>query len=400
MSAPVKKRKTTKRRSNTKTQPLVLPQTPESTPNPSLPDDLIVSCLARVSRLQYPTLSLVSKTFRSLLASPHLYETRSSLGHTESCLYVCINFHPDDNPSWYTLCRKPDRTLTTNDTMNLKKKKQSEYALAKLPTPPSRRSAHWSGLVTVGSDLYNIGGPIDDADANEPSSSVSILDCRSNTWREGPSMLVKRNFPHANVVDGKIYVTGDSNSGSSKWMEVFDTKTQTWELVSTPAAEMRLQYDIISTSAGIDGKVYIFGSCNGLAYDTREGRWESVGMEMSSEWVWFSYCVVENVIYVYDNEEFKWYDTKARLWRVLKGLKGLPKFPRYTARLADYGGKMAVFWGRVVASTGYVDKMIWCAVIVLERRSDQEIWGKVEWKEPVLKVPKSCRINHALAATL
>lgn len=53
-----------------------------------------------------------------------------------------------------------------------------------------------------------------------------------------------------------------------------------------------------------------------------------------------------------------------------------------------------------MASTGYVDKMIWCAVIVLERRSDQEIWGKVEWKEPVLKVPKSCRINHALAATL
>ncbi|CAG7885982.1 unnamed protein product [Brassica rapa] len=203
-------------------------------------------------------------------------------------------------------------------------------------------------------------------------------------------MLVERDYPHANVIDGKIYVAGDSNSTSPDWMEVFHPKTQTWELLpSLPAAEMRLLYDSISTSAGIDGKVHVFGSCNGLVYDTREGRWESADMEMSSEWVWFSYCVVENVIYVYNNEEFKWYDSAVRLWKVLKGLKGLPKFPRYTARLADFGGKLAVLWGRGVASSGYVDKIIWCAVIALERRSDQEIWGKVEWKEAVLKVPKS-----------
>ncbi|KAF2584903.1 hypothetical protein F2Q70_00034071 [Brassica cretica] len=73
------------------------------------------------------------------------------------------------------------------------------------------------------------------------------------------------------------------------------------------------------------------------------------------------------------------------------GVKGLPKIPRYTARTADYGGKIAVLWDRDVAST---------AVIALERRSDEEIWGKLEWKEPVLEVPKSCRIIRALAATL
>ncbi|CAH8344279.1 unnamed protein product [Eruca vesicaria subsp. sativa] len=392
-SSPERKRKRPKKKSSLN-EPRVLEPAREPTQNPSLPDDLIVSCLARVSRLEYPKLSLVSKSFRSLLASPELYKTRSSLALTESCLYVCISFANDSIHHWFTLCRKPDRTLTTNK----RKKKPSGYVLAKLPTHHSR-SAHWSGLVTVGSDIYNIGGPV--GDDKKPSSSISILDCRSNTWREGPSLLVKRNYPHANVIDGKIYVTGDSNSSSPQWMEVFDPKTQTWELVSSPPAQIRLLYDHISTSAGIDGKVHIFGSSNGLAYDTREGRWESVGMEMSSEWVWFSYCVVQNVIYFYYDGEFKWYDTKARLWRVLKGLKGLPKFPRYIARLAAYdGGKMAVFWDRVVASTGYVDKMIWCAVIALERRNDEEIWGKVEWKDAVLKVPKSCRINHTLAATL
>ncbi|KAH0900972.1 hypothetical protein HID58_040475 [Brassica napus] len=73
------------------------------------------------------------------------------------------------------------------------------------------------------------------------------------------------------------------------------------------------------------------------------------------------------------------------------GAKGLPKIPRYTARTADYGGKITVLWDRDVAST---------AVIAFERRSDEEIWGKLEWKEHVLEVPKSCRIIRALAATL
>ncbi|XP_013602527.1 PREDICTED: F-box/kelch-repeat protein At4g39550-like [Brassica oleracea var. oleracea] len=385
MSPPERKRKKTK-------QSLVLGPTPESTPITSLPDDLVVSCLARVTRLQYPTLSLVSKSFRSLLASPELYKTRSSLGHTESCLYVCLSFPTYPIPRWFTLCQKPDRTQTTNDTMKLK---PSGYVLAKLSSPQSR-SAHCSGLVTLGSDIYNIGGPVDE---EEPSSSVSILDCRSHTWRQGPSLLVKRKHPFASVLDGKIYVAGHSNSSFSDWMEVFDPKTQTWELVSSPPAEIRLQYDHISASAGIDGKVHIFRSCKGLAYDTREGRWESVGTEMSSGWLWLPYCVVENVLYYYnEREEIKWYDTKGRRWRVLKGVKGLPKISLYTATLADYGRKMAVLWDMDVASTG--DKMIWCTVIALERRNDEEIWGKVEWKEAVLKVPFSCTIKHALAATV
>ncbi|CAL9242736.1 unnamed protein product [Arabidopsis halleri] len=42
-------------------------RSPGSSPYPSLPDDLIVSILARVSRMYYPNLSLVSKSFRSTL---------------------------------------------------------------------------------------------------------------------------------------------------------------------------------------------------------------------------------------------------------------------------------------------------------------------------------------------
>ncbi|KAG7543802.1 Kelch repeat type 1 [Arabidopsis thaliana x Arabidopsis arenosa] len=153
--------------------PEKLSPAPEPNSNPSLSDALLISCLARVSRLYYPTLSLVSKSFRSLLASPELYKARLLLDRTESCLYVCLKLRPSENPSWFTLCLKPDITLTY-DTSN--KKNSSGYVMAKVPIPhsPVKRSS----LVAVGSNIYNIGG------SRSPSSSVLILDCISHTWRE------------------------------------------------------------------------------------------------------------------------------------------------------------------------------------------------------------------------
>ncbi|CAA0340421.1 unnamed protein product [Arabidopsis thaliana] len=64
---------------------------------PYLPDDLLLNCLARISRLYYPTLSLVSKRFRSLLASTELYETRRLLGTSESCLYFFMTERRNDH---------------------------------------------------------------------------------------------------------------------------------------------------------------------------------------------------------------------------------------------------------------------------------------------------------------
>ncbi|KAJ0252434.1 F-box/kelch-repeat protein [Hirschfeldia incana] len=382
MSSPERKRKKTKNKPSR-----VLGPTRESTPNPSLPDDLIVSCLARVSRLQYPTFSLVSKSFRSLLASPHLYETRSSLGRTESCLYVCLRFPNETNPRWFTLCQKPNHPLD-----NKKKKKSSGYVLATVPIPHSPL-VHETGLVAVGSNIYNIGGSI------FPLSSVSILDCTSHTWREAPSMLMDRYLPAAGVVDGKIYVTGGcEDCNKSSWIEVFDPKTQTWELVSSHGMEIRGYR--IDKRAVIDGKLHMFGTYNGLAYKPRDGLWERLGWVMDVGWPCFSYSVINNVLYSY-HHGFKWYDTEVGVWGRMKGLKGLPKFARYgCVKLADYGGKMAVFWDKYLPSSGYKEKTIWCAVIALERPSSEGIWGKVEWLDAVLTVPDNYSFVCALVATV
>ncbi|CAH8273116.1 unnamed protein product [Arabidopsis lyrata] len=371
-------------------EPLVKKQKKNPSQIPLLPDDVLVSCLARVSRLHYGTLSLVSKSFRSLIASPELYKTRSLLGRTESCLYVCLRFPPERNQRWFTLSLKPNNRTVANNN------KSSCNLLVPVPTS-NYPHAQDLGLVAVGSNIYNFGG--------SGPSSVSILDCQTHTWHEAPSMRVKQYYPHANVVDGKIYVAGRCiDLESSNWMEVFDPKTQTWEpLLLAPLERRRCTYSI-SKSVVIEGGIYMIGGDIGVVYKPREGKWEEIRSLEELGCLGVSYCVIGNVLYCYGSRNgIIWYDFKIRKWMNIKGLEDLPKLVNCdcVVRSVEYGGKIAILWNKYLRSgSGYNNKMIWCAVISLERRNSKEIWGKVEWVDEVLTVPVSCETVFALSATV
>ncbi|KAF2565985.1 hypothetical protein F2Q68_00024873 [Brassica cretica] len=109
----------------------------------------------------------------------------------------------------------------------------------------------------------------------------------------------------------------------------------------------------------------------------------------------------ENCLYV---GELLWSNrsTESDVWRKVQGLEGLPKFTRYSnVYLVASGGKLVVFWDKYVpARGGYKEKMIWCAEISLETRSSEVVWGKVEWFDAVLTVPKSYKFVYSIAATL
>lgn len=115
-----------------------------------------------------------------------MQKIRSSLGRTEIelSLYVCFvsdhNPNPNPNPLWFTLCLKPNQALTNRNVL--------------VPTSiPHFAPPHWSGLIGGPSnDIYNIGGPID----NAPSSG------------EARSLWVD---PTINVLDRKVYVTRRSS---------------------------------------------------------------------------------------------------------------------------------------------------------------------------------------------
>ncbi|KAG7548462.1 hypothetical protein ISN44_As12g036510 [Arabidopsis suecica] len=116
--------------------------------------------------------------------------------------------------------------------------------------------------------------------------------------------------------------------------------------------------------------------------------------------------MIENILYSYNkpNGEFLWlyFDKEEEGAKKLKGLEGLPKFDSgSTVRLVNYGGKLMVLWDQnVPASESEEEKMIWCAEISLDKRKNDEIWGKVEWFEAVLTVPKAYQFVCAIAATV
>ena len=88
-----------------------VPESPSSFP--SLPDEIIENILARVTRWKYPSLSLVSKGFHSLLSSREIYKTRSQIGANETCVYVWLKLPGHPCASWFSLRTKPNNQNQT-----------------------------------------------------------------------------------------------------------------------------------------------------------------------------------------------------------------------------------------------------------------------------------------------
>ncbi|XP_010434195.1 PREDICTED: putative F-box/kelch-repeat protein At4g11750 [Camelina sativa] len=374
---------------------------------PYLPDDLWLNCLARVSRLCYPILSLVSKRFRSLVASLELYEIRTLLGNIENCLYLSLGFSSEQSDArWFTLCRRP----TQNPNSNFKSRWfascfrphsiLTNHTMVSVPIHNLTSSTE-STRIAIGSNIHMIGVLGNGA----VSSRILFMDCRSHTLHKTPSMQTAQKNPVIRVLDGKIYVVeGCNDPDYSKFMECFDPETQTWEHVPSPSAEIRGRY--VSTSLVLDGKLYLFGDKN-LVYKPKENKWDVVGVEIPLRWnpTDFAGAVVDNVIYSYGRRSVVWYDSEKRRWRYLKGLAKLPKLPKLPnqglfVRLVGYSGKIVVLWEKDVRGTDPKKKVIWCAEIALERRNEREVYGKIEWCDVVLTVTKSCSLLHFMTVTV
>ncbi|KAH0854587.1 hypothetical protein HID58_063688 [Brassica napus] len=319
----------------------------EPTTNLPLPEELVLGCLARVSRSHYPILSLVSKIFRSLTSSPVLYQTRSLLNRTENCLYVCLQFPNDPNLRWFTLYRKPDKAL------NNKKKKKKETS-----------SGYVLGQVRIGHRLYAISdGPC--------SSNVFFLDCRTHAWVETPSLRFDHSLPECG---GMMYLPGGSeNPDSLKCVEVFNVMTQIWNPVPPEEKIFRLR--------DLQGRAYknndvVASRRSPVVVRLKDYTLHLVGSD--------TLCLIENTFYRYDAS------SSGKL------------FTRYSnVYLVESGGKLVVFWDTCVpARGGFREKTIWCAEISLETGSGDGVWGKVEWFDAVLTVPKSYKFVYAIAATL
>ncbi|KAF8083907.1 hypothetical protein N665_0746s0009 [Sinapis alba] len=330
----------------------------------SLPHDIIVECIARLPRSHYALLSLVSKYFRSLVRSPQLYMKRSFLGHEENCLYVAISRNQTSSIHWYTLSLKPN----------------NKFWLVHIPSLPPM-PIHGS-CVVVGSSIIVMGGFFD---WSLITSSVARIDCQSHTVQPLATMPWEVAGAVSELVDGKIYVIGGSdtrslelNSSSGNIM-VFDTEAETWEVGRRPDWEVRQKW---FSSVEISGNVYMKDHMNSYVYEPKEGKWEKDEVLNSKEW--FNSCVIDDVLYYYDayGTSIRTYDAKKMAWGVVRGVE-LGQFEggswSYTA---SYGGNLVVFVHKQNTLRDTIET--WCAEIVVERREGGEIWGNVVWCDLVL----------------
>ncbi|CAH8384330.1 unnamed protein product [Eruca vesicaria subsp. sativa] len=357
----------------------VNPPPPPSPSLSSLPDEIVLRCLALVPRSYYLNISWVSKHLRALVRSPELNVMRSTFNKKKS-LYVCFQEEEDDEDTfhWFTLC-------------------PTECQLVPNPTP---FPCHPCLTVEVGSKIFFIGG------YSKPTTDLWILDTRSGTMTQGTSMSEPRVVRRAaaGVIDGKIYVIGGGEFYEEVHVEVFDPKSETWEVPGVENVP-----DIPRYGASVEGKVYMVDYEKTHVYNPRENEGrrliqmvskrlkEGGREEMLRERV-AGVCAVEDVLFaLFDKSGLMWFDTKRNVWRRLVGREGKEMFIFHADVMAEYDGKLVVLymWGE---SRDTFTKSVRCKLVSLHKAGDR-ICGTIDWSGVVASVPDWFDFLHCLAVS-
>ncbi|CAG7911998.1 unnamed protein product [Brassica rapa] len=344
-------------------------------PNPSppsflsLPDVIILHCLARISKSYHPKLSLVSKTFRSLILSTELGYARFLHKTQEPFFSICLQLPDRPRPSWFTLWVQPEKKKAT---------------FVQVPSSSYARQVPLL-VLAVGSDVYALrqGYP--------PSQAMFVRNRENILWSNAPNMNVARVNPAACVLDGKIYVLGGCCEAAAKscWGEVFDTKTRTWETLPDPGDELRFS-SMIKKLEIIRGKVYVTSNEGegDSVYDPKTRTWKAIGKRLEGD----SRCWVGSLHYSCRRESCMWYDKECKEWKHVKGLSSFNKSCRRGGLIetVQFCPKLLILWDKFAPLRGDCEeKTICCALVAFEKRKNGHVWGKVEWSSPVLTVPSS-----------
>ncbi|VVA94745.1 unnamed protein product [Arabis nemorensis] len=349
----------------------------------SLPDELVLNCLAQISRFDLAALAIASKSHRSLVDSPELSDLRHSNGFcTESCLYLCLRIIPEPAPRWFILT--------------------PYHRLYPIPSNPNQ-APEASSFVVVDQGIYVFGGLIN----GSRTSDVWFLDCfsptrrMSHTWRRAPSMTMARASACASLLDGKIYVFGGcaEYADSSNWAEIFDLKTQTWGHWYIPKMRYDIHQSVVveeeKTVYAVDVERRTFYLVPSKSMFWGVGRTES---KFGSRNDW---CAIGNLLYCRNTPgRVMWCEAGAFDWREVEGLEelqvawrqilydlnpGSTKVEFDIIRLcSNSAGNIVIFWNAYREHPEALE--LWSAELSMEKRQGGEIWAKIEWSRPLYKL--------------
>ncbi|XP_010477456.1 PREDICTED: F-box/kelch-repeat protein At1g22040-like [Camelina sativa] len=336
---------------------------------PSLPDELSIQILARLPRICYSSVRLVSRRWRSAVSTSEVYGLRKELGRTEEWLYVLTKGH-EDKLLWYALDpvstkwqRLPPmpvvvyeeesrRSLSGLWNMVGPSFKVTEIVRSLFGRKDTSEQMPFCGCAIGAVDgcLYVLGG----LSRSKTVSCVWRFDPIFNSWSEVSSMLTSRAYSKTGVLNKKLYVVGGVDRGRGglaplQSAEVYDPSTDAWsEVPSMPFSKAQvlpnafladLLKPIATGMTCYNGMLCVpqslyswpfFVDVGGEVYDPETNLWVEMPSGMGEGWPARQAgtklsVVVDGELYAFDpsssmeNGKIKVYDQKEDTWKVVIG---------------------------------------------------------------------------------
>lgn len=328
---------------------------------PNLPDELSIQILARLPRISYSSVRLVSRRWRSAVSTSEVYALRKELGITEEWLYV-LTKGQDDKLLWYSLDpvstrwqRLPPMPVIVYEEESRRSSwnlKVGEIVRSLLGRRDASEQMPFCGCAigSVDGCLYVLGG----LSKSKTVSCVWRFDPIVNSWSEVSSMLANRAYSKTGVLDKKLYVVGGVDRGRGglsplQTAEVYDPTTDVWsEVPSMPFTKAQvlanafladLLKPIATGMTCYNGRLCVpqslyswpfFVDVGGEVYDPETELWGEMPSGMGEGWPARQAgtklsVVVDGELYAFDpsssmeNGKIKVYDQKEDAWKVVIG---------------------------------------------------------------------------------
>lgn len=338
---------------------------------PSLPDEISVQILARLPRISYLNMKLVSRSWKASVTSHEVYQLRKELGTTEEWLYILTKIE-EDKLIWYALDPLSKTWQRLPPMPNVVYEEESRRGLSGLwmwnmvgssikiadvirgwlGRKDSLDRMPFCGCATGAVDgcLYVVGG-------FSRASAVRCVwryDPCENAWSEVTSLTVGRAYCKTGVLNNKLYVVGGVSRGRGgltplQSAEMFDPRMGIWTTVPSmpfskaqvlPTAFLADMLKPIATGmTSYQGRLCVpqslyswpfFVDVGGEIFDPETNLWVEMPHGMGEGWPARQAgtklsVVVDGELYALDpsssldSGKIKIYDSQEDAWKVIIG---------------------------------------------------------------------------------
>lgn len=208
---------------------------------PNLPDELSMQILARLPRMHYLNVKLVSRSWRNAIISTELFNWRKDLGTTEEWIYILTKVE-DDKLIWHAFDPQSKTWQRLPPMPNVAKDDECKKVfsgLADVIRTWLGRKDSLERLPYCGCAIGALNGCLYVLGGFSKASAVKCVwrfDPIVNAWSEVDSMSTGRAYCKTGVLKDKLYVVGGVSRGRGgltplQSAEVYDPSTGLWDQV-------------------------------------------------------------------------------------------------------------------------------------------------------------------------